>query len=258
MRRKRGPNEQNRKVAPHPPLSGRDCRHAGFSSLLCSGALRRVQLSRQNQAPTSRRASGPAGSDIQIRLASRLRICEILTEEPKCVVPGAASNWAPDQLMLKERPSRTIKRLRFACLKSSATLFALAASFGCSAGDGLNRQAVSGTVSCDGNPVATGAILFEPATYQSGTAVGATIRKGSFTILKRDGPVPGTYKVRIYMSSGIQAAPAKGQTDRSPRPMVEFLPEQYNAKTRLRADVSEARPNRFRFDVSSLPSAVVQ
>jgi hypothetical protein len=137
-------------------------------------------------------------------------------------------------------------------------ILALAAISGCSAGDGLNRKPLSGIVTCNGTPIATGAILFEPDTYQSGTAVGATIRDGSFTIPARDGAVPGSYKVRIYMSSGIQAPPAKGQSDRSPRPMVEFLPEQYNAKTKLRCTVSDSRPNRFRFDLSSSPSAGAQ
>jgi hypothetical protein len=146
-------------------------------------------------------------------------------------------------------------RGRLGSVVHTSTIFALAAISGCGAGDGLNRQTISGTVTCDGKPVSAGAILFEPDTYQSGTSVGAIIRDGSFTVSERDGPVPGTYKVRIYRSSGIQAPPEKGQTDRSPRPMLEFLPERYNAKTELRAEVIDSRPNRFRFDLSSSPSA---
>jgi hypothetical protein len=160
--------------------------------------------------------------------------------------------------MLKKWVNRTNMRGRIGSVVHALAIFALAVTAGCGAGDGLNRKSISGTVTCDGKPLPAGAILFEPDTYQSGTAVGATIQDGSFTIAGRDGPVPGSYKVRIYMSSGIQAPPAKGQTDRSPRPMVEFLPEEYNAKTKLRADVSESRPNRFRFDLSSSRSAVAQ
>jgi hypothetical protein len=37
--------------------------------------------------------------------------------------------------------------------------------------------------------------------------------------------------------------------------MVEFLPEHYNTKTELRADVTDVRRNRFRFDLSSSKSA---
>ena len=122
---------------------------------------------------------------------------------------------------------------------------------GCGSSDGLNRQAISGTVTCDGRPLANGAILFEPATNESGTAVGSTIRQGSFLVSRSDGPVPGVYRVRIYASSGIQAPPTKGQTDRSPRPMVERLPETFNTHTKLAAEVLARQTNSFRFDLQT-------
>jgi len=136
-----------------------------------------------------------------------------------------------------------------------ATILVLTTVSGCGSSETLNRQPLSGSVTFDGKPLASGAILFEPATQESGTAVGAVIRTGTFAISQKEGPVPGSYRVRIYASSGIQARPTKGQTERSPRPMVEFLPEHYNAKTELLADVTGLRPNRFRFDLSSRNSA---
>ncbi len=137
--------------------------------------------------------------------------------------------------MLEKRFSPMTRRWPFARHLGSAAFLALAAVSGCGSGDGLDRLAVSGIVMCDGKRISSGAILFEPETYQSGTAVGATIHSGSFSIPKKDGPVPGTYKVRIYASSGTQAPPSRGQTEGTPRPMVDLLPEQYNAKTKLRA-----------------------
>ena len=129
---------------------------------------------------------------------------------------------------------------------------------GCGSSDGLNRQPVSGTVTFDGQPISTGAILFEPATQDSGTAVGAIIRKGNFAISMSEGPVPGRYRVRIYASSGVQAPPAKGQTDRFPRPMVDSLPARYNAQTELIADVSARGANRYGFSLNSSRSANVR
>ena len=131
-----------------------------------------------------------------------------------------------------------------------AALF-LVALIGCGSSDGLNRQAITGTVSLDGLPIARGAILFEPATQASGTAVGATIQQGTFAISRQEGPVPGDYLVRVYSSSEIQARPADGQTDRSPRPMVERFPPRYNTQTELRARVLDRSVNRFRFDLKS-------
>ena len=127
----------------------------------------------------------------------------------------------------------------------------LSAMFGCDSSDGLNRQAISGIVTLDGQPISIGAILFEPESHESGTAVGATIRQGGFAISRREGPVPGSYRVRIYSSSGIQAPITKGQTDRTHRPMVERLPARYNTQTELRATVLGQRGNPYRFDLNS-------
>jgi hypothetical protein len=133
----------------------------------------------------------------------------------------------------------------------------LAAMFGCDSSDGLNRQAISGSVTLDGQPLSSGAILFEPATQETGTAVGATIRHGNFAISSREGPVPGSYRVRVYSSSGIQAPPAKGQSDRTPRPMVERLPARYNTQTELLEKVIGRHVNRYRFDlISNGPASV--
>jgi hypothetical protein len=147
-----------------------------------------------------------------------------------------------------EKPTR---RWRYGGLRATALVLLVWTSAGCSAGDGLNRQAISGAVTCDGHPLATGAILFEPATDGSGTAVGSTIRHGSFAVSRHDGPVPGRYRVRVYASSGTQALPTEGHGDRSPRPMLELLPETYNARTELVADVIASGSNHFRFDLGS-------
>lgn len=130
-------------------------------------------------------------------------------------------------------------------------MLVLVALFGCGSSDGLNRQAISGTVTLDGEPLTSGAILFEPASNESGTAVGATIRQGSFAVSRVEGPVPGSYRVRVYASARKQAPPAKGQTDRTPRPMVERLPPHYNARSELRAEVVADRVNKYRFVLDS-------
>jgi hypothetical protein len=142
----------------------------------------------------------------------------------------------------------------FLWLLQGATALFLAAILGCGATDVLNRQAISGTVTLDGQPISKGAILFEPATQESGTAVGATIREGFFAIARHEGPVPGSYLVRVYSSSGIQAPPAKGQTDRTPRPMVERVPPRYNTETELRVTVVSRIGTPYRFDLISIGS----
>ncbi len=130
-------------------------------------------------------------------------------------------------------------------------LFLLALTLGCNPSDGLDRRAISGEVMLDGEPLATGAILFDPVSPGSGTLVGATIRQSEFSIARAEGPVPGTYLVRIYSSSGVQPPLTKGQTERTPRPMVERIPRVYNTDSALRAEVSQNGSNRYRFELSS-------
>jgi hypothetical protein len=144
-----------------------------------------------------------------------------------------------------------LDRRRFSFLVAAGTIVFLAGAVGCDSGDGLNRQAISGMVTLDGQPLPDGAILFEPATNESGTEVGATIRQGAFAISRKDGPVPGPYRVRIYSSSMTQAPPNDGQTERTPRPMVDRLPPRYNTKTELNAVIIAGRANRHRFNLSS-------
>jgi hypothetical protein len=107
--------------------------------------------------------------------------------------------------MIQQNSRGSRAGLRSPTLHSGGLLLFLAAFLGCGSTDGLDRQAISGVVTLDGLPIMSGAILFEPATDRSGTAVGATVRKGEFTISKHEGPVPGRYRVRVYASSEIQA-----------------------------------------------------
>ena len=153
--------------------------------------------------------------------------------------------------MVHQQSRGSLKRQRYLSLLPGEMVLVLAASFGCGSSDGLNRQAISGKVTLDGDSLTSGAILFEPTSKDSGTAVGATIRQGSFAVSRAEGPVPGSYRVRVYASTRKQAPPAKGQTDRTPRPMVERLPPHYNTRSELRAEVVADRVNRYRFDLDS-------
>ncbi len=125
---------------------------------------------------------------------------------------------------------------------------------GCDPGDGLDRQPIQGTITLDGQPLAEGAILFEPASNESGTAVGTTIHAGAFSIPRAAGPVPGPYWVRVYAASTVQAPPAPGQSPRASRPMVERIPERYNTHTTLKFTVSRGQANNFRLALESMGS----
>jgi hypothetical protein len=155
---------------------------------------------------------------------------------------------------MSQRPSsRAPGSRRRSRLGPAGMILFLMVAGGCGSSDGLDRQAISGIVTLDGEPLSDGAIHLEPETNQSSTAVGAAIRRGAFAIARDQGPIPGSYRVRIYASSGVQPPPAKGQTEHTRRPMVERLPDIYNVRTELRADVTARGSNRFPFELLSVP-----
>jgi hypothetical protein len=156
------------------------------------------------------------------------------------------------QMSQKPSSRAPASRRRF-CLDLTGLILLLIVSGGCGSSDGLDRQAISGIVTLDGQPLDDGAIHLEPEMNASSTAVGATIRHGAFAITRDQGPIPGAYRVRIYARSGVQSPPGKGQTEHTRRPMVERLPEIYNSRSELRAAVTARGPNRFPFDLLSVP-----
>lgn len=108
---------------------------------------------------------------------------------------------------------------------------------GCQPTDGLNRQPIHGRVMLGDEPLNAGSLLLEPISKSAGTAVGAAIENGQFSITRDKGPVPGTYRVRIYASSNTQAPARAGDSPKTPRPMLERVPARYNAESDLEAEV---------------------
>jgi hypothetical protein len=110
---------------------------------------------------------------------------------------------------------------------------------GCSSGDGLARQPVSGSVTLDGAPLAKGTIRFMPTTNEAGTDTSAEISGGKYAFSKTTGPVAGNYSVSItsIADPGIQAK--EGMVPGSYRPPTpkDAVPAQYNVKTTLTATV---------------------
>ena len=122
-------------------------------------------------------------------------------------------------------------------------------------GDGLPRQAVSGSVTLDGRPLESGAIAFQPTSPDGGgIAVGAVVQGGSFSVSRAEGPTPGNYRVSITSpregkpTARTQAArPGDGDAP----PAVETIPPRYNATTTLTAEVKADGGNTFEFPLKS-------
>jgi len=129
---------------------------------------------------------------------------------------------------------------------------------GCSGtGDNLPREAITGTVMLDGQPLAGGVIQFTApreggTTGGAGDTGGSPISNGQFSIDREHGLVPGHYRVTINASGGAVAAkPAEpGRPNRKELPK-ELIPAKYNAESTLTADVKKGGPNDFKFELQS-------
>ena len=139
-----------------------------------------------------------------------------------------------------------------------AALAAFAA--GCGGGDGYPRVPVSGTVTLDGQPLATGTITFEPKQPLP-TQAGGKVVAGKFEIPKEAGPVPGEYAVAIFGGPVDPKAAAEfdggaiSRTDPRYEKLREVVPAKFNSSTTLSAQVRAGEPNSFQFDLRSDPKA---
>ena len=112
--------------------------------------------------------------------------------------------------------------------------------------DPLNRQAVSGTVTFKGQPLEHGKIEFSPLDGQT-TLMGAEIANGLYSIPAKQGLTPAKYKVMINAPQGANLNPTGPPGSDLGPPPTELIPERFNAKSELRAEVKKGEPNVFDF-----------
>jgi len=123
------------------------------------------------------------------------------------------------------------------------------------ADDGLARQPIWGTVTLDGQPLANGVITFTPASGQP-TQSGGVISAGKFSVPREQGPVVGNYSVSINSSSAEATVPPDQEKSGMPGHVApnrarDPIPDKYNAKTTLTAEVKKEGGNDFQFDLKT-------
>lgn len=99
---------------------------------------------------------------------------------------------------------------------------------------------VTGSISLDGSPLPGASVVFLPE--EGGSAFAMTDEDGKFELMyNRDtsGAVPGSYKVTV-------------SKEKDPKePGMELIPEKYNEKSTLTAEVKPDVENDFQFDLTS-------
>jgi hypothetical protein len=124
---------------------------------------------------------------------------------------------------------------------------------GCDPGDGLDRQAVSGTITLDNQPLEFGTIRFNPTSSEAGTEVSTSISGGKYSFSKSQGPVPGTYKVEISSAKETDFEPPAGKTPGEfvRPPAKEIVPNKFNVKSTLSATIKSNHSEPVDFPLTS-------
>ena len=120
---------------------------------------------------------------------------------------------------------------------------AFAASFicliGCSSSneDGIARVAISGKVTLDGQPLATGYVTFVPKG--EGPSAGGEIQDGNYAIAASDGPSAGNYKVEIrsMAPTGRKVPNNDGAPGETVDETFDTVPANYNARSELSVEI---------------------
>lgn len=144
-------------------------------------------------------------------------------------------------------------RYRWATLGLAWCIFPI----GCtgSGKDQLPRQPVWGKVTLDEKPLKRGSITFTPENPQRADAVsaGAIVSEGGYTIPKDGGPTPGKYRVAILDD---EETPPPSDEPPGPRPKRSatrkpLVPDKYNAKTTLTAEVKDGESKPIDFELKT-------
>lgn len=122
---------------------------------------------------------------------------------------------------------------------------------------GTETLAVTGKITCKGQPVAKAMVVFTPVTASGGggrPATGETDANGKYalsTFAINDGAVPGEHRVSITIVSDEPEPPPGAKETRLWKPPLQPFADKYTqpATSGLTATVERGKENSFDFDL---------
>ncbi|MGE0758461.1 MAG: hypothetical protein AB7O38_15645 [Pirellulaceae bacterium] len=142
-----------------------------------------------------------------------------------------------------------MQRKTFALLV--ATVWCCVMFTGCGTSDPLGRQAISGEVNVDGQPLKDGSISFEPIE-KSVTSSGAMIQEGKYAIIREQGLPPGKYRVVVNAlkpGTGMTLPEGKMPGEEVGTPPEELIPPEWNTDSKNTIEVTPSGDNHFMHDI---------
>lgn len=116
---------------------------------------------------------------------------------------------------------------------------------------GPRRVEVTGTVTLDGLPLTAGTVRFLSVPGTPPVVCDANLQEGQYLISASKGPLPGKYRVEIGVPRKTGRKVQNSLTQQITDEMIESLPERYNCRSKLTAEVTDTGSNRFEFALTS-------
>ena len=132
-------------------------------------------------------------------------------------------------------------------------LVSLMVAPGCGKG-GINRNAISGAVRCDGQPLDKGAILFSPIKGTKAPVTGGAIENGRYQLPRAIGPMEGWYRIEIHTTRKTGKKVAAPFAQPGKETMIdeygEGIAARFNSESTLEVEVKPG-DNTADFDVAT-------
>jgi hypothetical protein len=113
------------------------------------------------------------------------------------------------------------------------------------------RLALEGAVTLDGQPLDKGFITFRPQPGTPGPTAGGPIEGGRFSIAPEQGAFAGTFRVEISAQRPTGKTLLDADTGQVVPHYEQGLPERYNRRSELAAEVKPGLRNHFEFALTS-------
>jgi hypothetical protein len=119
---------------------------------------------------------------------------------------------------------------------------------GCGGEDGPKTASISGKVTFDGEPLPKGEIILRPADGGTGRSDAGTIENGEFTFESTLGKKRVEIRAMRTVAGAVEQTLETGETGTE---LEQYIPQQFNDKSTLEAEVTEDGENTFDFPLTS-------
>jgi hypothetical protein len=109
------------------------------------------------------------------------------------------------------------------------------------------RNAVSGTVTYAGQPLADGYIMFVPLDGTPGPTAGGNVENGKFEIEQEGSVFAGNFRVEIVASRPSNRKVLSQESGKMVTVPEQYIPVRYNQESELQAAVEPGGANQFDF-----------